>query len=431
MAYEQRQLPNDVQLHMINTDDLVVEHINLHFILPMADMPYASTVLPKILLNGCKKYPTKHDISKRLAYLFNASIWASTAYYGEYVGVTFSASFLKNSAAYDGCDIMGSVLDLMYDVIFDPVTENGVFCEKYTQTEIKNQCDAMRAAINNKDNYAYLRCMQLMCQGQTIEFTCNTDTCNYENMTAQNVFDYYTDMLQTAPVIMVYAGDRCDIAEKFAQRVSNALGQRTVRPYSNLTPYIIPNEVRYVEEKQDVKQAHLVIGLRDKIHASDKKLYATAVFEELFGQSPVSRLFCNVREKHSLCYYCTSGHDEANGQMYISTGIKAENKDKALKEILYQLEEIKKGNISKEELEIAKKSVKSGWLARKDSAGALASRCIYRVFFCGEYTSVEDEVQLVQSVTVKDIQEIACGLQTDTVYFMYGDEANGGENDGF
>lgn len=422
MAYFCERYNNGVELHAVTTEDLVADHINVHFMLPMADKPYGAVIMPKIMEQGCRKYPTRRQMRCRLEALFASSLWASTAYYGETVGVTFSASFLKNSIAFDGCDIMGGVLELLHDVIFDPLVENGSFNGEYTKTQIKNRCDGIKAIINNKEHYASVRCAQLMCRGETVEFTSNTDTSVYESLTGSDIYGQYLRMLKYAPVIIVYAGNDTERARQFAKSVSDALGDRCVIPYSNKTPIVTPKEIRYFEEEQDIKQSHLVIGLRDRTHASDRHLCASAVFEEIFGQSPISRLFRNVRERMSLCYYCSSCHDDANGLMYISTGIDAKNRQKAQDEIFAQLAGMTEQSITKEELSCAVKSVKSARLACLDSAGAIAARCIYRVFFYGEYVSVEQELSELDSITAQDVASVAKTITADTVYFMRGTE---------
>lgn len=421
MAYFCERYNNGVELHAISAEGLLTEQLNVHFLLPMADKPFGCVVLPKIMADGCRKYPTRQKMSQRLEYLYASSLWGSVAYYGETLGVTFSASFLKNSVSYDGCDIMGGCLDLLYDVIFDPYLENGTFSEQYTKTQIKNRCDSIKALINNKEHYASVRCAQLMCRGEAIEFTSNTDTSVLEALTAGDIYAQYVRMLKCAPVIIVYAGGDTERARGLAARISDALGERTVIPYTPVTPVVTPERIRYHEEKQSVKQAHLIIGLRDKTHASDKKLCASAIFEEIFGQSPISRLFRNVREKRSLCYYCSSCHDDANGIMYISTGIDKDDKDEALNEIFAQLRGMTAESITTEELSAAKKSVKNSRLSSLDSAGAMAARCMYRVFFYGKYVSAEDEIKTVQAITPQDVEDIAKGITADTVYFMYGD----------
>ncbi len=428
MAYFCERYNNGVELHAVTTEDLISDHINVHFMIPMADKPYWAAVLPRIMVQGCRRYPTRRQIRCRLESLFASSLWASTAYYGETVGVTFSASFLKNSIAYDGCDIMGGVLELLYDVIFDPLVENGSFDGQYTKTQIKNRCDGIKAIINNKEHYASVRCAQLMCRGETVEFTSNTDISVYESLTGRDMYSQYTHMLKSAPVIIVYAGNDTERARQFAKSVSDALGDRRVIPYSSKTPTVIPKQIRYFEEEQDIKQSHLVIGLRDRPCESIRDLCANAVFEDIFGQSPISRLFRNVRERMSLCYYCSSSHDDANGIMYISTGIDAKNRQKAQDEIFAQLAGMTEQSITKEELTSAVKSVKSARLACLDSAGAIAARCMYRIFFYGEYVSVEQELCELDSITAHDVASVAKAITADTVYFMRGTE-DGDESD--
>ena len=94
----------------------------------------------------------------------------------------------------------------------------------------------------------------------------------------------------------------------------------------------------------------------DKTVLSDKEYYATELMDQIYGDGSQSKLFLNAREKKSLCYFCASSYDEVNGVIVVGCGIDNADVDAAKNEILFQLEELRNGNITDEEIRFAKES---------------------------------------------------------------------------
>ena len=173
-----------------------------------------------------------------------------------------------------------------------------------------------------------------------------------------------------------------------------------------------------------------VLSMRDKIAAtvfSDDDYAAFPLFLEVFGSSPTSKLFMNVREKMSLCYYCTALPDSSKGLMLVTAGIENENKTTAEREILVQLEDIKAGKVSDDEMNCAKASLKNSYLTIYDSPRSIESWYFHRVLH-GVPISPVDFFKKVEELDVNSVSNIAKKITLDTIYFMNG-VGEGGEND--
>lgn len=418
MKYGKKEISPNISLSYIITDRFKTENLNVNFLVPLKDSPFAQVLLPNVMSKGCREYPTQRLIRKQLDRLFNASAGIYLHSYGEYMSVCFSSSYLKNALAYESCDISGLTAEMLYKIMLDGLVENGSFSEEYTEREKENKCQALKAVINNKDAYASNRCLQLMCQGEATSFLYSIDTEPYEKLNGELLYKAYKNMIKTSPVIITYVGEDEDFAERFAKRISDSIKSEQRLPLNAEKTVKFPEKIRYFEEEHDVKQARLVIGFRDEI-SNDETTYAKAVFDEMYGMSPMSKLFCNVREKQSLCYYCSSSRNHKTGIMTVKTGIKAENKDRAYNEILHQLDCMKKGEFTKEELENAKKGLISQVLSVKDSPEALSS-LLFKGAVNGKILTPEEEAERIKSVTEKDVVNCCRHITPDTVYFMYG-----------
>ena len=185
------------------------------------------------------------------------------------------------------------------------------------------------------------------------------------------------------------------------------------------------SEVKEIVDIENVKQGKLVLGFRTGYKPEDNRYHVMQLFNEIFGGAPTAKLFLNVREKMSLCYYCRSIVNQKNGIMLVSSGIEVKNKEIAKEAILEQLDAIKSGDITSEELESAKKSLKNGYMQIYDSAESMETWAFFRSL-CGISTTPMLECEKLERTTKKEIQALANKIKLDTVYFLKGKEqANG------
>ena len=177
-----------------------------------------------------------------------------------------------------------------------------------------------------------------------------------------------------------------------------------------------------------VSQGKLAIGFKTEacISENDDRQYTAIVFNELFGGSAASKLFLNVRERLSLCYYCSSSYDRYTGTLTVSSGIENKNRNIAEEAILFELENIKQGKITETELDAAKKSLLNGYRQINDNPYDLQSYYTNRSFF-GFYDDIETAKAKVSQVSAKDISEFASSIVCDSVFFVEGTDISGEE----
>jgi predicted Zn-dependent peptidase len=179
------------------------------------------------------------------------------------------------------------------------------------------------------------------------------------------------------------------------------------------------SEVKEVNEKCPAVQGKLSLGFRMGTILGEADYKGLPVFLEMYANSPVSKLFMNVREKLSLCYYCRAIPEGMKGIMVVTSGIEVENKEKAQAEILAQLESVRNGDFTDDELILAKKSLKNAYSELNDSPIALEGWYLTRRL-AGIHDTPESVCNDFMSVTKEDVVLCARKIKLDTVYFLEG-----------
>ena len=181
--------------------------------------------------------------------------------------------------------------------------------------------------------------------------------------------------------------------------------------------------VQEVTDVLEVTQGKLALGFRTGgIAVNHPQLPALMVCNALYGGTAHSKLFTNVREKMSLCYFASSLLDKIKGLMVVSSGVEFSKFSVAKDAILAQLDAIRRGEFAQEELQAAIRSVVNALTSRKDSQGLMEDDCVTVALTGGDPTDVDDMARRVEQVTRQDVVNVAQGLALDTVYYLTGEE---------
>ena len=368
------------------------------------------------------------SIKVALDELYAASVEGKTFKRGEYQVCGITASWLADRYSIDGTKITEGTISILEELLFDPYTENGIFSKSYVESEKIDLIDDIRALINNKNSYAVTRWKEEMCRGEAFGISEYGDEESVKKITADELFAAYQNLLETSRIEIFYvgSGDVEALFEKIGKMFADKKRAYT-EPQKTVVKYGV-TEVKNVTEKISAAQGKLSLGFRTGCSVGDKDYSAFPVFVEMYGNSPVSKLFMNVREKLSLCYYCRAIPDGVKGIMVVTSGIEVSNKEKTQNEILAQLDNVKQGKITDEELILAKKSLKNAYNELNDSPPALEGWYLTRCL-SGLDDSHEEVCNRFMNVTKEEVINVARKLQLDTVYFLEGTLKGKGESD--
>lgn len=414
------KLADSVYLNVIETEKFKTTFISAEFFIPLrAETAAKAALLPSVLLRGTEKYPDMAALNKMFDYLYGSHISPRNYKLGETHVIGFSSYVLADKYALEPTPVLSQLLGVLEEVIFNPVTDGGVFSADYVETEKRNLCDRIKSQINNKNYYAVKRCRDEMCRGEAYAVSELGEVDDVMAITPESLYEFYKWLITSTRVELYFVGSTDTAA--LTSQLQDMFGRCANTTAPELSTQVIRSAEKSKEviEDQPVKQGKLSLGFRTGCTLSDRDYHVFAMFRELYGGSPSSKLFMNVRERLSLCYYCSAIAEAHKGIMIVSSGIEVSNKQKAQDEILRQLELTKAGEITEAELVAARNSLINGYRELYDDANSLKSWYTSRML-AGRDDSPEDAAAALQTVTAADIAEMAKRVTLDTVYFLNG-----------
>lgn len=420
---ERYLLKNQIAVNIIETDRFKTDMLSVNLIVPLERKNAAvNTLLLRVLKQGSANFPSLAAINTRLDDLYATGIGTRNYKRGDLQTLGFSADILNNAYIPDGTDVLGGAIDMLCELLLRPrLDENGLFFAQTVEREKASQCDAIRAQINSKQAYAISRCVEIMCENERFGTSLAGKVEEIEAITPEMLTERYFTLLREARVEIFFIGKTP--AGELLPRLEGAFGMLPVSSFYPVETEIIrrAETVREITEIQQVEQGKLVLGFRSGYSVQDVDYLDFMTFCELYGSSPTAKLFMHVREKLSLCYYCSSMMDSFKGLMYVTSGIAPENRDRAFGEIMAQLEAVRRGEFTEDELNNAIRSLQSGYRELTDSPGGMESYYLGRLLF-GVNTTVEEMQAGFGRVTAEGVINAAKRVSLDTVYFMRGPE---------
>lgn len=413
-----RNLGEGLRLCSAPTDRFKTAKISVNMAVPLKkETASANAVLVYYLHRRCKKYPDMTALNSRLAYLYGARISASVAKIGDVQILRLSMTSIDDRFAIKKESVTEQCGGLLLDMIFEPYTEGGTFSAEAVEREKRLVLERIESEKSDKRGYAKQRCEEIMCGNEPYGINRLGTAEDVEKITPESLYAAWENLLKTAhvQVNIVGSADAEELSEKIKARFAQVKRENLTRPASVRMP--APEKVREVTEKMPINQGKLVMGYRADFDESERAAFK--VMTDVFGGGPYSRLFTNVREKMSLCYYCSARLNDDKGIMLIQSGIETENKEKAVAEIKNQLEIVKRGEFTDDELTASKKAFADALGGFGDTPEDYDSWCLQQMLRDRIVTPGElaERVNRVDRAAV-----VACAkmLAPDTVYMLEG-----------
>ena len=419
------KINGNIRLNYIPMTKLKTTSLGVYILRPLnREQASFNALLPLVLKSASKKYPSREDIAKRLDNLYGATMGSTTMKFGEDHIIYFDAETISDKYAPNGEKLINELLELLMSVLFEPKTENGEFDIEITEQERKNAIDKIDAFINDKRSYASARCQQETARGTNFEIMSFGDKEALAKITAKELYSYYSSIIKSSIIDIYICGDADIIsAEDTVRKYVN--GMQFEQGEVQKTDIINRDnvEINDITEHMNVTQGKLAMSFLTNTSPDSDDRYALSVLNSVFGAGAHSKLFNNVREKLSLAYYASSQLEKFKGMMIVNAGIEFENFQKAKDEILVQLEEIKKGNISDFEFDASIKTIVNAYNSYYDDQRALVSLHLSNSVV-GTNTEISEYIENISKVTKEDVVRVARKLQLDTVYFLAGKGEN-------
>ncbi len=421
MSIKRIGVARGIDLNVIETDKFKTNFLSVNFVVPLASETVSeNALLFRVLHRGCEKYPNVASLNKKLDYLYATTVGMRNYKRGEAQIIGLAADMLGNEYTDDGTDLIGEVCDFIYEVIFRPLLDDkGYFLENYVGQEKDNLVNDIMAKINDKRRYAPFRCYEEMCRGEAYGISELGRAEDVEMITPKSLYEHYLSLISHAKIEVFFVG-KCDIPS-LTEKVGAMFGSLKREECAKIDTKVVRDvaEVKHVEDKLPVTQGKLSLGFRTGTTVTSPEYPALVMFNEIYGGSVASKLFMNVRERLSLCYYCSSSIESYKGTMMVNSGIEFDKREVAEREILDQLEAVRRGDISDYEYSSARRSLKNAYMHMLDSPTSMEMYYLGRIM-AGVGESIEESAAKFEKITKEDIVAISKKVKLDTVYFMSG-----------
>lgn len=419
MFDNRREIMQDVFLTYLPAQRFKTSRMTVQLIAPLQrETAAANALLPAVLRRGTVRCPDMESLSAALDTLYGANIDYTVRKKGERQCVGFAAGFIDDAFTPHGEKLLEPVSAMLGELLLDPVTHGGRFLSSYVESEKANLIDAIRGLKNDKRDWADIRLMQEMCAGEPYSVLRLGDEETAGRITNQSLYVHGQALMASSRVEVIYCGS----AE--AQRVEDAVltalaalprGAQTALP--EVQRIQAPDTPRRIVETMDVTQGKLAMGYR----CSSDDYPAMVLANLIFGGTSNSKLFLNVRERLSLCYYASSSYARSMNILTVSSGVETADFERAEAEIGRQLQAVQQGDWEDWEQEGALQAIRASLLSLSDSQGALENFYLGQIA-AGVEETPEELAAALEQVTKERIVAAAQTVKPDTVYFLRGKE---------
>ena len=392
----------------------------------------ANALIPFLLRKGCRTFPDFTALNQQLCSLYDASLSADVGVLGTSQTISLSISTLDDRFALSRDSVVEDCCRLLCDILMHPnLDEEGLFPQEQLELERQILLDAIDAEQNDKRRYALLRYSRLLYSGENAALPRYGSREDVADLTAQQVTAAYQDLIRNAQIELLFVGSG-DPEVAFSHFVL-ALSCLEEQSRASFVPSPIHprrEQPQQVTEYMEMVQSKLVMGFSSGIGTDHPLADAMRVMNIIFGSSPFSLLFRNVRERLSLCYYANSQYDRARGVMTVDSGIEENKRQQTQEEILRQLARMQAGDFPEESLGQAVLSATDALRTVSDSLTSLGGFVLTQLL-TEKNSTIEQEIAKLQAVTKEQVVAAARRLQLDTVYFLTGKEGRKNEAEGF
>ncbi len=375
MVPENRTIADGVDLLILPDDRFKTMQLTVALLLPFQENTASANALVAYLLRrGCAAYPDYAALQQRLDRLYGAGVSASVIRLGDRQMLTLNAVSLRDELALSGESVVAASADLLCQMLFDPVLEDGVFRREDVEQEKRCLIELIESEINEKRLYARHRCEELLCPGEGYALPRWGRVEQVAALTPAELTAAWKRILKEARIqIILQGGD----GEAVAGAFRSGLTMVDRRPLPAIPTQVQPAKPAVTEgqETMSINQSKLVMGFRSTDTMTQGDVAAARVMSALFGGTAHSLLFRHVRERLSLCYYCVSGYDACKGIMLVDAGVALDKVSDAREEILRQLEDVRQGRFDDEDLAAAIRSLVSAIQTVEDAQDS--SRSFY------------------------------------------------------
>ena len=415
------EIKEGIKAHFIKTDLFKTNLICLMLTVPMKKEDVTkNTLIPFLLKRGTTNLIDQYQISKKLEAMYGAVYDCGIDKVGDNQLIKFYIESVNDNFLPEKCDILKQSLDTIFEIVFNPLMENGKFKEEFLDVEKNNLKKVIESKIDNKDKYAYDNCISAMYNNSGFGIYKYGYIEDLEKITLEDISNHYKKLIDTAKIDIYISGDiNEESTKKILEENENIIrlnSRKENLKISDNSDRKQVQEVNIVEEKMNINQGKLVIGL--DVFSNQENIHNIGlVYNAILGDGANSMMFQNVREKESLAYSARSNFIKQKQNIFIRCGIEIENYEKAVEVIKEQLKNIEDGNFSDKDIENAKKYLISSIQSIETEQDTQIVYYIGQELSKTDYT-IEEYIEKINKVNKQEIIDFAKTVKLNTIYFL-------------
>lgn len=328
--------------------------------------------------------------------------------------MSLNSSVLDNSYALAGENLEAEICALLCECLLAPNAENGAFEESAFNIARAELIDDIDSVINDKSRYAARQSVKTVYAGEPWELPPVGTHELAERVTPVSAYNAYRRLLENARITVLCSGasDFAEAERVFTERLSGLKRGNICMP--RFFPSKLKPEPAVVEDRITMEQAILMMCFKSP-ETYDR--YAVYMLSMILGGMTTSRFFINIREKQSLCYYCSCSANRAARGLFVNSGVEPANIERTRQAVIKELNDIRENGVTDEELQNAKLNALNSMAATKDNPAAMVNR-YYGQIADEETLTIDEECERIRAVTAERVRAAARGFTLDTVYTL-------------
>ncbi|MBR0350371.1 MAG: insulinase family protein [Clostridia bacterium] len=420
MNYKKAIIKQGITLHKIDTNKFKTNLFAIFLTTKLnRENVTKNALISSILRRGTMNLPSQEEISKKMEEMYGGSFDCGLDKTGNNQVLKFYIETVNDKfIPQTKDDMLKQSLETLLDIVFNPYIENNAFKEEYLAQEKNNIKQLIEGKIDNKSRYALDRCIEEMYKGESYGLYKYGYIEDLEGITARDLYNYYQNLISNCKIDIFVSGIIDDQLDELVKNNENIkqLSERNGEFQKAELNNKKNTEPKEIIEKMDVTQGKLILGL--DVNLSNEELkYDALLFNSILGGSANSKLFQNVREKANLAYVASSSYVRFKSNIFIKCGIEIENYKKALEIIKKQIEDMKNGDFTEDDIENSKKGIIASIKTIDDEQDTQIT------FYFGQELSnvpisINEYIKNVESVNKQNIIDIAKNVSINTIYFL-------------
>lgn len=417
IAFTSSQI-NGMNVHILQTEKFKTTTIVTMIEQELSEETVTKTaLLAMVMKRATARFKETKRLREYLDFLYGAIFDVDVTKKGERQILQIYMEVPNEKYLAQASTLLEEAIQFVGDMLTRPCVENGAFLPKYVTQEKETLRKRIESLIDDKMKYANQRVTEEMCKDEPFALLVQGRAEDLPAITGEDLYRHFQEITTSNPINLFVVGDVDEQQVKRAIETHIPLQRNDVKELKVTSPIKNVEQERTAVDRLDVSQAKLNIGCRTNIAYKDDDYPALLMYNGILGGFPHSKLFVNVREKASLAYYAVSRLESHKGIMMIMSGIEAKQYDQAVEIIKAQMDLMKQGNITEEELSQTRATLTNQFRELLDSARMMIEYT-YNGVVSGRKRPLNELLQAFETVTIDDIKRVAGKVKIDMIYLL-------------